>query len=89
MSCYIVLFEVQEASRLSALTDALKSYSSYCPVTAHAWAVITETGAKEVRDKLLPLVGRKDQIFVIRSGTEGAWLNAYGPKHSEWLKKNL
>jgi hypothetical protein len=89
MVCYIVIFELNEPSRLPALKEALKSFSGYCPLTDHSWAIATDKKATEVRDQLAASMGPADPLFVFRSGTEGAWRNSYGEKHSEWLKKNL
>ena len=89
MDSYIVVFEIKESSRLPALKETLKSFTGYCPLTTHSWAITTELKAKEVRDQLSQNIGPGDQLFVFRSGTEGAWRNPYSEKHNEWLKKNL
>ncbi len=89
MTCYIIIFELSDASRLLALKEVLKSFSSYCPLTNHSWAITTDKKATEVREQLAASMGSSDQLFVFRSGTEGAWRNSYGEKHNEWLKKNL
>lgn len=89
MACYIVIFELKDSSRVSAVTDNLKSFSSYCPLTPHAWAISTDQNAKDVREKLTASLGPGDQLFVLRSGTEGAWRNSYGEAYNQWLKKNL
>lgn len=89
MACYIVIFELKNTERLPAIKEALKSFSGYCPLTEHAWAITTDKKATEVRDQLARSTDPGDQLFVLRSGTEGAWRNSYGEKHNEWLKKNL
>ncbi len=82
-------FETKEPSRLAGLKGSLKSFSRFCPLTPHSWAIVSELKAKEVRDQLIDFLGSGDQLFVFRSGTEAAWRNSYGDKHNKWLKKNL
>lgn len=89
MACYIVTFELTESSRLPALKEALKSFAGYCPLNATSWAILSDKKASEVRDQLMTVLGAGDRLFVIRSGSEGAWRNSYGEKNNEWLKKNL
>lgn len=89
MACYIVIFELKDSSELPTFKDALKSFSGYCPLTPHSWAIITDQKAAEIRDKLASSINAGSRVFVIRSGTEGAWRNSYGEKHNEWLKKYL
>jgi hypothetical protein len=89
MVCYIVIFELKDSSRLSALKENLKSFPGFCPLTPHVWAITTDKKAKDVRDQLTASLGPGDQLFVLRSGTEGAWRNSYGEQHNQWLKKNL
>jgi hypothetical protein len=50
---------------------------------------MSDKKAAEIRDDLKVALGNGDRIFVIRSGTEAAWLNAISQKHSDWLQKNL
>ncbi len=88
-TCYIVIFEVSNPTVLAALKDALKSFRSYCPLTKLSWAITTNKRAKEVRDQLAAVIGPADRLFVVRSGTEAAWRNPFGPKNSDWLRKNL
>ena len=89
MACYLIIFELTDPSRKPAFTEALKSFTGYCPLTPHSWAITTAKSAKEVRDQLAPCMKDTDRLFVFRSGVEGAWRNSYGEKHNEWLKKNL
>ncbi len=101
MACYIVTFELKSPahvlglpqtalkSRLAGLQTALKSYPGYCPLNATSWAIKTDKKAREVRDHLATKLGPGDRLFVIRSGSEGAWRNPYGEENNDWLKKNL
>jgi hypothetical protein len=89
MTCYVIICEIHDPSHLAAFKEALKSFSGYCPLTPHSWAITTDKTAKEVRDQLIASIGTADQLFIFRSGTEAAWRNSYGEKHNEWLKKNL
>ena len=89
MACYIVCFEAAQKNREALQTLIKTTYKSYCPVTDTCWAIITESKAAEVRDFLSAALSSTDRIFVLRSGTEAAWRNLYGPAWAEWLTKNL
>ena len=89
MPSYIVTFELKDSAVQPGLWEALKSYSSYCPLNATSWAIMTDKKAIEIRDHLATKLGPDDRLFVIRSGSEGAWRNSYGKENDEWLKKNL
>lgn len=89
MPAYIITFELNNTEKLDSLLKGLKSYGSYCPINDTSWAIRSEKTAVQIRDHLLTLIGSGDRVFVIRSGTEAAWSNSYGPKHDEWLKKHL
>lgn len=89
MACYVVTFEVNNVLKRNALKEGLKSYGSYCPIHDNAWAIITPNTAAQIRDHLTPFIDPTDRLFVVRSGSEAAWSNAYGEQHSDWLKKNL
>ena len=89
MTCYVVAFEVADAAIKTRLKDALKTYSAYCPINDNCWAVVSDQNAAQVRDFLMAKVPASDKIFVVKSGVEAAWRNAYGEKNSEWLKEWL
>ena len=89
MSCYIVIVTMKAQSRRTALVEKLRSFEGFCPLTPDSWAIVTELTAKTLRDQLTDSLDQGDQLFVIRSGTEGAWRNSFGKKYNEWLKKNL
>ena len=71
------------------MKSKLMAYGTYCPIHDNAWAVVTVSNAAQIRDTLTPLLGPADRVFVIRSGTEAAWIRSYGEKNTEWLKANL
>lgn len=89
MSTYIINFEVDDPVRLQKMKDHLVTYGSYCPINNNCWAVIVNKNSTEIRDELMVLQQETDKIFVIRSGTEASWVNAYSQEHSDWLKKYL
>lgn len=89
MSCYIVTFEVADPAAKTRLKEQIKTYNNYCPINENSWAVVTENTALQVCNYLKTVVADTDRIFVIKSGTEGAWINAYGQPHTDWLRKNL
>jgi len=88
MKTYIVSFEVTNLNA-AAFVEALKSYNGYCPISSVCWAIRTDKTAVQVRDHLRAFLAATDRLFVVRSGTEAAWNNSYGPKYDEWLKTNL
>jgi len=89
LKCYIVSFEVGSDTVREKLRERLKAYGNFCPINKHCWAIRTAQKAVEVRDNLTEVLEPTDRIFVVRSGTEGAWRNPYGKENSEWLKKYL
>ena len=89
MVCYIVTFEVKDPAKLASLKAGLKSYGGYCPINENAWAITTADTAVKIRDHLSSLIDPNDRLFVIRSGVEAAWRNAYGQENTDWLKKYL
>lgn len=86
--CYIVSFDASPLTR-PKLIERLKAYGSFCPITEHTWAVLTDQSAPQVRDYLMEALSSADRLFVVRSGTEAGWRNSFGEKHDEWLKKYL
>ena len=89
MSCYIVTFEVAASTARSAVKKHLEEYGTFCPIHEHCWAIVTDKSAPQIRDGLTPLIAKTDRTFVIRSGTEAAWMNTYSQQNTDWLKKNL
>ena len=89
MSTYIVSFDIDDAVRKAAFKEKLKSYATYCPINNHCWAIVTDKKAIEIRDFLKMALLATDRMFVIRSGTEAAWVNPFAEANTEWLKKYL
>jgi uroporphyrinogen-III synthase len=87
--CYIVAVEVTSDEVRQKVRERLKTLGGYCPILKDCWAVTTEQSAAAIRDSLKQDLDSGDRVFVVRSGTEAAWRNSYGPKNSEWLKKYL
>ena len=88
-NCYVISWEVQSVGARSQLVERLKKYGAYCPIHNNSWAILAEASAAQIRDYLNPALASGDRVFVVRSGTEAAWWNAYGEKNTEWLRKNL
>jgi hypothetical protein len=88
-SAYIVCFETSTPAAKAAIVEGIKAYGFYCPINETAWIVKTDRNAVAIREHLGGLIGANDRVFVLRSGTEAAWKNSYGPKHDEWLKAHL
>jgi hypothetical protein len=89
MTCYIVAFQAESEATRGKVREVLKSYGTFCPINNTCWAIVTDTSAKDVRDKISNVLDSGDRVFVVRSGTEAAWRNAIGVKNTEWLKKHL
>jgi hypothetical protein len=86
MARYIVTFEPVGTNAYETIRARLKLLAGYCPINVHSWAVRTDKTAVELRDFLssgLPT----SRIFVIRSGTEAAWINSYGEKKQRVAKE--
>jgi hypothetical protein len=88
MTCYVISFEPIGLQAAGNIRERLKTFDNYCPINAYSWAVMTTWSAAQVRD-YLQASSPTSRIFVVRSGTEAAWLNSYGVKNNDWLKKNL
>ncbi len=89
MACYIVAFEVASSINKKKLKDELQAYGFFCPINDNCWAIVTDEKATQVRDKLTAHILSSDKLFVVKSGVEGAWRNAYGQKNTDWLKEHL
>lgn len=89
MTCYVVTFETNSAASKTKIEERLKAYGYYCPIHDTCWAIKTPDKAMQVLEAVRSVAAQGERIFVIRSGTEAAWANGYGEKHTEWLKENL
>ena len=89
MKCYIVNFETSSSEVNEKVKEKLKLYNGYCPISDNCWAILTDKSAAQIRDSISLVIESGDRIFVLRSGSEGAWKNTYGEKNSKWLKENL
>ncbi len=88
MATYVITFEVDD-SRKHSLKERLKKFKTYCPIHGNCWAVVSNKKPTEIIDFLSDSLSGQDRVFIIRSGTESAWRNAYGEEHSKWLKGKL
>lgn len=89
MTCYIVSFQVNNIESRRKIWALLKTYPAYCPVNDTLWAITSDKTAVNIRDHLKTVLSADDRLFVIRSGSEAAWINTYGQENSDWLKNNL
>ena len=90
MTTYIVAFEVSNETQKDALKEKLREdSSSTCPINDNCWAIISEDTPTTIRDNLTKVLEASDRVFVIRSGTYSAWINAYGEKNNRWLQEHL
>ena len=86
-TCYIISYDMAEGGDYDALFEAIKEYGTWAHITESTWAVVTEYGAKEIRDDLDVHLPRGSRLFVVKSGVEAAWRHVIA--RNEWLKKNL
>lgn len=89
MTCFIVAFEVADATNMAKLKEKIKAYGTYCPINNNCWAIVANQTAAQVRDNLMMAIPATDKIFVIKSGVEAAWRNVYSQKNTDWLKEKL
>lgn len=89
MTCYIVTFSVKTEAAKTKIKDRLKVYGYYCPIHDNCWAIKTDDKAMQILEAVRAVMDPSESLFVIRSGTEAAWVNSYGEKHTNWLKENL
>ena len=89
MTTYIVTFDVSDTSIKRNLKDKLKQYDGYCAIHDNCWALVSDQTPVQIRDTLTGVLSESDRVFVIRSGTNAAWINSYGKQYDEWLKEKL
>ena len=90
MTTFIVTFEISDPVRKAAIKKKFREdHASYCPIHDNAFAIKSEKTSTQIVGDLQKISVNPDRVFVIRSGTQASWTNAYGEKNSEWLKKNL
>lgn len=82
---YIVIFQT---SKNTLVKTYLKQFKAYTPITKDSWAIRTSKTAADVRSDIAKIIDKGDKVFVVRSGTEAAWISQ--PQAvTDWLKKYL
>ena len=89
MTTYIVTFEINNTQRKNALISKLKEEPFFCPIHENACAIRTKKDIAELKFELVKITISTDRLFVIITGHEAVWINAYSMKNPEWLKKYL
>ena len=86
---FIITYDVTEGNTFDykKLFEYFKAYGTWAKITESTWAIVTEKKATEVRDEIVELLPAESRVFVIKSGSVGAWRNTIG--RTEWLKKHL
>lgn len=88
MACYIISYDLRKPNRdYESLYAAIRSYGTWAQIHESVWAIVTESPATAVRDRLMLQMDTDDRLFVIKSGTEAAWRGVIC--RSEWLKEHL
>ncbi len=87
MNCYIISYDMAEGGSYPELHQAIKDFGRWAHITDSTWAIVTDWKASEIRDDLALYLPKGSRLFVVRSGTAGAWRNVRCS--NSWLKKNL
>ena len=85
--CYIVSFETAEQAVADSLHATIKEYGTWARITATTYAIVTDESAAEITVYLSNIMGESDRLFVVRAGSDAAWLEVRC--NPEWLKKHL
>ena len=86
-NCHIISYDKSGDGSYEELHKAIKEFGTWAHITESTWAVVTDWTTKAVRDHLNDFLPDGSRLFVVRSGTAGAWSNVICT--NEWLKKNL
>lgn len=85
---YLVAYELkQPREQYNELMRVLKSFDDWAQLLDSIWAIRTDLGAVEVRDRLWEVMDPDDGLFVLKSGREAAWQDVRCD--NQWLKDNL
>lgn len=87
VTCYFVSYDLPKNSDYAPLIKAIKSYGTWAHITESLWAVVTDTGATAVRDRLGEFVPSGGRLFVAKAASGAAWRNVIC--RNEWLKEHL
>lgn len=87
MNTYLVVFEIQDAEKIAAITAYFKSFLTWAKITDTCFAIVTDKTAREIRDELVRDFDQGDRIFISLSGHVAAWKNSRCT--NKWLKENL
>ena len=88
MKCFLIIYELRTPGRnYEALYNTIKAYGTWAKITDGAWAIVTDSTATQIRDRLVQFIDSTDRIFVIKSGHYSAWRNVIGS--NDWFKKHL
>ena len=87
MKCYIISYDLRNLRNYDSLYKAIKSYGTWAKITESTWGVVTSQSAVQIRTFLLNHMDNDDRVFVIKSGSEAAWVRAIC--EDSWLKNNL
>ena len=92
MNCYLVMYlsrSLEEDYFSGHVAAALENaFPKQIFIGDDSWLVVTDCSAKDIVAKLKVRAHPKDGFFVLRSGTESAWLNI-DDNQEDWLRENL
>jgi hypothetical protein len=87
VACYIISYDLRRDKDYESLYKAIKSYDTWAHILESTWAIVTEKTATEIREYLRKFTDSDDGLFVVKSGSEAAWVNVICK--NQWLKDNL
>ena len=88
MAYYLVSYDLRKPGRdYEELYAAIKSHTKWARVLESLWAISTNNSAVQIRDELSQHVDSNDGLFIIETGSSGAWRHVLC--ESQWLKDNL
>lgn len=87
MTCYLISYDLRGTRNYNDLYKEIKSFSNWAKITESTWAVVTDSSAVQIRDRLMRVIDSDDRLFVVKSGVEAAWINVICD--NDWLKAYL
>jgi hypothetical protein len=66
----------------------MKSFRAWCPLLESLWLVCTTKTAGQVRDDLMRLVDRNDEVATF-DVTGDAWATNFSDERTEWLHGHM
>lgn len=91
MTAFLITYDLLPLGRNYApLISAIKQISDglYWKELESTWIIITNIGAIEIRDLLIPYIDNNDKLLIVSLDYEAAW-SGLSKESEKWLKENL